>query len=399
MHYRPKFNHKTLEKEAPSFSRAPIAVQLAELLAMKTRRIVDVSSHGPRMAIKQADFPKSASARREWFARARITAVLGSCPRSQDSFRSGLRCYMKFAEKSFGCVEHGFPPTIDGILAWSCFFKCVGTFSNYVGYLRCACCAINVQCPEAGDSAIQRAKVTILKRMINSPRPRMFIQRPLVRRLIATASESPDAMRFAMLWLAAYVFLLRVPSEALSMKRGGGDFTATPDEQAVLWLNECTGELCLRLHRRKNREQGSLLQRVCSCKGSPDICPIHILWDKFFKQLSPGCAPWKSHISAPQARSRLRDSLRALQVVSMLSQRSCCLRQRICQVPNAAMYGTHDFRRGHAKDLQDSGAPLAVILAAGEWKGRAVVSYMDLSELERDVALEASMLSDGEGDA
>ena len=81
------------------------------------------------------------------------------------------------------------------------------------------------------------------------------------------------------------------------------------------------------------------------------------------------------------------------------------------------MYGTHDFRRGHAKvhisrvhhmwylqlylhlqDLQDSGAPLAVILAAGEWKGRAVVAYMDLSELERDVALEASMLSDGADD-
>ena len=88
------------------------------------------------------------------------------------------------------------------------------------------------------------------------------------------------------------------------------------------------------------------------------------------------------------------------------------------QVPNAMSYGTHDFRRGHAKahlsrvvhylrclllhshwqDLQDSGAPLAVILAAGEWKGRAVVAYMDISELERDVALEASMLSDGEGD-
>ena len=32
------------------------------------------------------------------------------------------------------------------------------------------------------------------------------------------------------------------------------------------------------------------------------------------------------------------------------------------------MFGTHDFRRGHAKDLQESGAPLAVILAAGEWR-------------------------------
>ena len=48
------------------------------------------------------------------------------------------------------------------------------------------------------------------------------------------------------------------------------------------------------------------------------------------------------------------------------------------------------------EDLQDSGAPLAVILAAGEWQGRSVVSYLDLFELARDVALEASMLSDDE---
>lgn len=40
-----------------------------------------------------------------------------------------------------------------------------------------------------------------------------------------------------------------------------------------------------------------------------------------------------------------------------------------------------------------------MILAAGEWKGRAVVSYLDLGEIERDVALEAAMLSDDEGSA
>ena len=209
------------------------------------------------------------------------------------------------------------------------------------------------------------------------------------------AHVSPDAMRFAMLWLTSYVFLLRVPSEALGMKRGGGDFIAGPAEQSVLSLDECTGELCLKLHRRKNRVQGSLLKRVCCCKGSPEICPIHVLWEKFFKLLRPGCAPWGS-LNANQARTRLRESLRALQVWFVSSQRSCCRLTYACKVPNADQYGTHDFRRGHAKDLQDSGASLAVILDAGEWKGRAVVSYMDLSELERDVALEAAMLSDGE---
>ena len=141
------------------------------------------------------------------------------------------------------------------------------------------------------------------------------------------------------------------------------------------------------------------MKRVCSCKGSPEICPIHLLWDKYFRQLIPGCAPWKGHISAPQARSRLRDSLCALQVCAGTHSVHVVEFLCVCQVPNAELYGTHDFRRGHAKDLQDSGAPYAVILAAGEWKGRAVVSYLDLGEIERDVALEASMLSDDDGNA
>ena len=153
------FNHKNWEKVVPSIRNAPIARQLAELLEITPTSIVDVSTCGPRMAIKHlgADFPRSVSGRREWLARARIAAVLGSCPLSMESFRSGLRCYMRFSEKAFGCVSDGFPPTIDGILAWSSFFRCVGTFSNYVGHLRSACCAINVDCPEAGDLAIRRA--------------------------------------------------------------------------------------------------------------------------------------------------------------------------------------------------------------------------------------------------
>ena len=100
--------------------------------------------------------------------------------------------------------------------------------------------------------------------------------------------------------------------------------------------------------------------------------------------------------SGSQSSARLTSGITGM---CWYSQRSC--REFLCvgQVPNAELYGTHDFRRGHAKDLQDSGAPYAVILAAGEWKGRAVVSYLDLGEIERDVALEAAMLSDDEGSA
>ena len=57
-------------------------------------------------------------------------------------------------------------------------------------------------------------------------------------------------------------------------------------------------------------------------------------------------------------------------------------------------YGTHDIRRGHAKDLQMSGAPLAEILAAGQWRSPAFMKYFDQNELEQGVALEAAVESD-----
>ena len=38
---------------------------------------------------------------------------------------------------------------------------------------------------------------------------------------------------------------------------------------------------------------------------------------------------------------------------------------------------THDWRRGHARDLQRGGARLWEILQAGDWKSPAFLSYLD----------------------
>ena len=48
----------------------------------------------------------------------------------------------------------------------------------------------------------------------------MFIQKAMVFNMVAVASLQPSSMCHAKLWVAAYVFLLRVPSEALPMMRG-----------------------------------------------------------------------------------------------------------------------------------------------------------------------------------
>ena len=83
-----------------------------------------------------------------------------------------------------------------------------------------------------------------------------------------------------------------------------------------------------------------------------------MLWDKFLAALPEGTHPW-AHITAGAARSRLRRILELL------------------KVPGASMYGTHDLRRGHAEDMRESGCTLGEILAAGQWKSSAFLSYLN----------------------
>ena len=67
-------------------------------------------------------------------------------------------------------------------------------------------------------------------------------------------------------------------------------------------------------------------------------------------------------------------------------------------VPDAGAYRTHDLRRGHAKDLQVSGAGLAEILAAGQWRSPAFLQYLDIEKLELDAVVEAHVDESGDED-
>ena len=71
--------------------------------------------------------------RQDWIGRARIAALLGACPKSKASFKSGVRCYIAFAMQVLAkCREEVLPPSVDDLLAWSMVFRCADTFSNYL---------------------------------------------------------------------------------------------------------------------------------------------------------------------------------------------------------------------------------------------------------------------------
>ena len=305
-----------------------------------------------------------------WVQEAKIVAVMGSCPRSHSSFKSGINNWLRFAEVALGGRVNAFPPTLDAVLAWSTTHRCAGTFSNYLGHLRAACIVLGCVAPDVQDPAIKRAKVAIVKRMVFTSRPKMFIQRDIITNMVLAVNRGWESRNLAMLWLASYTFLLRVPSEALPMMKAGTAQDAC--EQSVLSFEGDT--LCLRLKRRKNLQGGSVLKRTCQCSSCPILCPVHVLWN-YFCTLKAGEKPWAA-FSERFVLSRLRTLLAKLEIVS------------------PQLYGTHDFRRGHAKDLQKSGVPLAKILAAGQWRSAAFMHYLDELDLEQDVVLEAALASD-----
>ena len=332
----------------------------------------DASGMGPMAVIRKLNGSAlSDTERAVWYKSARTAAISGSCPKSHKSAMSGLRCYVAFGE----AVGAGLPPSTDDLLAWSQLFRSSGTFMNYVGYVKFACDLMELPCAHLDQRLLARAKSSIDKRRQFVPRGQYFLRLDMVCMLLRLAEGVPPLLPYAMAFLTSYVFLLRLPSECLPIRTDGVGESA--DEQAVI---EVTGEkISLKLRTRKNKLHGSLLVRRCWCKSCLETCPVHVL-GAYYKDLGEGVKPFK-HITAASALRVLRDMLGQL------------------EVERAGLYRTHDFRRGHARDMQACGRTLAEILQAGEWSSPAFMKYLDMMALERDAVMEAHLDESGDEDA
>ena len=342
--------------------------------------LAGVGRFGPRNAVKQVQIAVAeGQSNVVWAEKARVMALMGSCPKSHKSFISGFRCWCSFAANFLGLKGNELPPTIEGVLAWSVLFRCSGTFQNYVGHLRLGCQLARVTTAALDDKAIRRAASAIAKRGNFVPRPKQFVKLGLVRRMLqAAGSENCFWTKAdAMLFLTAYVFLLRVPSECLPIVKVDGPPQAGLElGQSTLWLDG--NRLVLRLKCRKNKPQGSELWRECWCKSCKETCPIHVLGE-YFKSLPCSAAPFAA-TSPGQALGLLRDMLFEL------------------KVPEAVHYRTHDLRRGHAEDLKLSGATLLENLQAGRWRSPAFLNYLDVNDLESAAVVAAHVNDESDED-
>jgi len=346
-------------------------------LATAPTKVLKIDGVKPMRALEllKQELGDDPAKRAKWRGDARVASIMGSCPGSRASFKSGVRHWLEFIEVTYGrpmCDKQAFPPTLGDVLAWANVFACSDTFSNYLTHLRGACHAMGFEAPPTRHPALSRAVVAILKRELFKARQKRFINRTMMANMVAGVRNGREELHYAMLWLLAYTFLLRLPSEALPTCKGAPTNESLVQQQTLIWREgDC---VCLRLRRRKNMRQGSgTLKRKCTCRDAAtdfnrDTCVVHSLWDRFFDKMPEGSQPWRK-TTANMARDRLRAVLAKLEVAE------------------PGTYATQDFRRGHAEDLRKSGAPLSEILKAGQWRSAAFMSYLDTDELNKAMSV------------
>ena len=163
-------------------------VERARALADTPNTFLNVQGLGPTAALSRLrdNLPDNLAHRESFWAEARTAAITGSSAKTKDSLRSGssirLRvCACGFLHSAsginswlaFSVIRYGtevFPPNLNGLLEWSHTFRCVGTFANYLGYVRTASLALDVPYVDATHPALHKAKAAVLKRMMFTSR-------------------------------------------------------------------------------------------------------------------------------------------------------------------------------------------------------------------------------------
>ena len=170
--------------------------------------------------------------------------VAGSAPGSVKSAQSALRWWAADSDVALGANGNHLPPTAEGLASWSRLFKSAATFSNYVGYLRLGSQMLGLDVSASYGPMVRRAKEALRKGQ-KPPRAKMFLREATVAALLGNA-VSQGNVAAGMLYLAAYVFLLRVPSELLPAVVGADGDALSPLAAGFThaWLSVGTNSSC-----------------------------------------------------------------------------------------------------------------------------------------------------------
>jgi hypothetical protein len=265
-------------------------------------------------------------------------------------------------------------------LAFVGYFRSAASAEKYLQAVRWAYVFLDLSLTWDSPAVKQAIRGGKKLQSADRPRKRTWIRPPWVVRLCEWAWRAGDPLVcVAFSWASS--FLLRVRSELISLSWEG------PSRAELLFLEDGSPAVRLRLARRKNRPHGTTLIRGCSCRSLSAMCPVHTLtrWLNATGRSAPPRSGRVFTFSYDTFQRRLREGLPA----------ACAV-----PAPEVVSYSSKDFRRGMAQWVLEQGGSLATALAAGQWSSAAYRSYVDTEGLDDLAVLQAlADLSDCEDDA
>ena len=296
---------------------------------------------------------------------------------------TGLRSWHTFATSVLGYDEKQSLPPKSGydVECFVAVFRRAATAQNYVGFIRWAC--ENLRLPLSWDTDTLKATLKgARKRDLRVTGGQQHAQALLTDRLVAKVVASADALNmedFSCFVLIAWEFLLRVQSECIPLLRGAPDQATSlpPSAHSGIWIED-NSTLALKLAQRKNRPQGSLIRRPCTCAvGGRQFCVVHRV-APFLRKKRIGEHLWA--FNQGQALASLRRLL------------------ALNATPDVAKFTLKAFRAGKATALAASGKSLGAILQAGEWRSSAFMSYVDTDVVDAAQILDQTLVASDEED-
>ena len=282
------------------------------------------------------------------------------------SVSSGIGCYLSFCSL---LAIAPFPPTAEVVAQWSAVFPPGKTFSIYLSHLSKACNLLGFDSSWKNEVILSIAK-GIRNRPTGKDKFHNSLEPASLERIIRHESWESE---FARLRYVTYLFMLRLPSDALTLTRAIANdkllATETSSAPSLIGLREFLGEkrLALKLAKRKNTRNAFIATRPCFCGQNALLprrnCPIRRFWKAVIAHTEPGALLSPSF----QGGNFSRVLLAALFKLN---------------IADSERYSPHCFRRGDAAAILNSGATLSEIMRTGGWASSSFKVYLDLHRVE-----------------
>ena len=337
----------------------------------------------PTTAIKELAQAKRAGSGVDQLLEDKVQLLLIESSRaSLPSVCSALRAWHAFATEVLTYPANAtLPPDCDDhVLMFLTIFRSPKTAANYVNAIVWICTVVPFNM-NWRTSRVTKALVGVKKKSIRifglAIKLSLIMATPLLLQLVELAQTLKWSPSFITMAVVAWWFLLRLPSELPALTKGRVEhlYKLPPDVAGSIWVHD--GQAQLRLRKRKHKPSGSWLQRPCVCSVSPSICPVHVV---------------EQHLSQYEHEQLVFDI--GIHEFMFMLRRGLAL----LGVPHAHQYTTKCFRAGHANEMAKRGFTLGFIMQMGEWKSRAVLSYIDEEAVEQNTFLSRALDAESDDD-